>query len=120
MLSIYIMWKWVLLAGLALAVAAQVPSLDEHNADQFFAQNRVAVVKFFAPWCGHCKAMAPEFVKLHAEADFAVAEVDCTTSESLCERYRVEGYPTVRLFVSGHYVEYEGERTAKGIAGWVQ
>jgi thioredoxin-like negative regulator of GroEL len=65
--------------------------------------------------------MAPEFVKLHAEAiDFAVAEVDCTTSETLCEKYKVEGYPTLRLFVSGHYVEYEGERKAKDIASWVQ
>ena len=59
--------------------------------------------------CGHCKAMKPawgEFSKLHAKsAELLVGEVDCTDSagggEELCERFEVEGFPTLKFFEAG-------------------
>ena len=57
--------------------------------------------------CGHCKAMKPawgEFGKLHAKsAELLVGEVDCTAGggEELCERFEVEGFPTLKFFEAG-------------------
>ena len=59
-------------------------------------------VKFYAPWCGHCKSLAPtwsEFKRLHYD-DLNVAKVDCTSSEGspLCSMMEVRGYPSLLFF----------------------
>ena len=70
-------------------------------------------VKFYAPWCGHCKAMAPEWVKL-SEAGvprLTVAEVDCTGAKALCDEQGVLGFPTLLLYNDGAFVnKYKGAR----------
>ena len=73
--------------------------------------------------CGHCKAMKPawnEFSKLHAKsAELLVGEVDCTAGggEELCERFEVEGFPTLKFFEAGSSEpeEFDGdEMTVEG------
>ncbi|XP_033640968.1 thioredoxin domain-containing protein 5-like [Asterias rubens] len=73
-------------------------------------------VKFFAPWCGHCKRLAPTFdelaLKLEDKPGLAAAEVDCTQQKQICSKHQVKGYPTMLLFKNGEYVEkYTGGRT---------
>lgn len=71
------------------------------NDDNFAAAindvNTKYFVKFFAPWCGHCKNMAPawkEFGTGNADKSLKVAEVDCTVSADACAKFGVRGYPT--------------------------
>ena len=56
-------------------------------------------IKFYAPWCGHCRKLAPTWEKLHTELkdDLNVASVDCTTmaGQDLCANFGVRGYPTL-------------------------
>jgi len=78
-------------------------------------------IKFYAPWCGHCKNMAPAWEQLHEQhADtFNVAQVDCTEEEAkqLCSDFNVQGFPTLLFFVAGEddeparYYNYEGRRS---------
>ena len=55
----------------------------------------------FAPWCGHCKALAPEYEKAATELkekNIALAKIDCTEEADLCQAQGVEGYPTLKVF----------------------
>ncbi|KFB36747.1 AGAP000044-PA-like protein [Anopheles sinensis] len=78
----------------------------------------VTVVKFYAPWCGHCMRLAPTWEqlaeKLAARTDVTIAKVDCTVdgNKELCGDQEVNGYPTVFLYRAGEKVtEYYGPRS---------
>jgi thiol-disulfide isomerase/thioredoxin len=61
------------------------------------------MVKFYAPYCGHCNKMIPAYNKLAENLKdlVEVVAVDCTDSsnQNLCGKYRVEGYPTLKFFI---------------------
>ena len=69
-------------------------------------------VKFYAPWCGHCKAMAPNWIQLAKEMKgrLNVGEVNCDVETRLCKDVRLRGYPTILFFRGGERVEYDGLR----------
>ncbi|CAM9213618.1 unnamed protein product [Scytosiphon promiscuus] len=65
-----------------------------------------ALVEFFAPWCGHCKSLAPVYEKLgrvfEAESSVVVAKVDAVEEKDLGNRFGVSGFPTLKYFPAGH------------------
>lgn len=78
----------------------------------------VTIVKFFAPWCGHCKRMAPTWDdlagKFAGNTGAKVAKVDCTMDESkeLCNEQNVDGFPTIFIYKNGKKIEeYNGSRS---------
>ena len=68
-----------------LLVLAQVLDITE-NFDTTLAKGKPMLVKFYAPWCGHCKALAPKLIEMSDMIDdrFIIAEVDCTLNGTLC------------------------------------
>ncbi|XP_046397334.1 thioredoxin domain-containing protein 5 homolog [Ischnura elegans] len=86
----------------------------------------LAFVKFFAPWCGHCKRLAPtwdELGKKFVGSDLVkVFRVDCTleNSKSLCSKQGVDGYPSLFLYHNGKKVsEYDGARSLEDLYEFV-
>jgi len=77
---------------------------------------KAVFVKFFAPWCGHCQAMAPAWQELANEykgnESILIAEVDCTESESteLCTKEGANGFPTIKYGDPDELQNYEGDR----------
>nr|GMD48323.1 probable protein disulfide-isomerase A6 [Ipomoea batatas] len=107
------------------AFADDVVVLTQDNFDKEVGQDRGALVEFYAPWCGHCKKLAPEYEKLAASFKKAksvlIGKVDCDEHKSLCSKYGVSGYPTIQWFPKGSLEpkKYEGARTAEAISEYV-
>ena len=99
--------------------------LTEDNFEQTVMQSKGAwLVEFYAPWCGHCKALAPEWTRAAGELSgkFNLGAVDATQHQSLAGRYGVRGYPTIKYFPPGDKSQdpedYNGGRTASDITAW--
>jgi thioredoxin domain-containing protein 5 len=71
-----------------------------------------AFVKFFAPWCGHCKKLAPIWKQLarHMQGKVTIAEVNCDEHQALCKTHSIQGYPTLVWF---NKVEKDAERSER-------
>ncbi|KAH0604532.1 uncharacterized protein H6S33_006909 [Morchella sextelata] len=69
-------------------------------------------IKFYAPWCGHCQAMAPAWSELGREmkGSLNIGEVNCEVEKRLCRDVNLRGYPTILFFQGGERVEYDGLR----------
>ncbi|XP_070702014.1 protein disulfide isomerase family A, member 8 [Pempheris klunzingeri] len=95
-----------------------VLELGDADFDYLATEHETMLVKFYAPWCGHCKKLAPEFEKAatRLKGTVQLAKVDCTAYSDTCARFGVSGYPTLKIFRYGRdSAPYDGPRTADGI-----
>lgn len=100
--------------------SSDVVSLTASNFDRLVEQSdAVWVVEFFAPWCGHCQALVPEYTKAATalKGVVKVGAVNCDDEKSLPGRFGVRGFPTIKIFGADKKkpLDYNGARTAQGI-----
>jgi protein disulfide-isomerase-like protein len=113
-----------LLVALALLSGASAVMLTPENYDEATAGKSV-FIKFFAPWCGHCKKLAPAWNKLmdefEGDATRLVADVDCTAEgKPLCDANGVKGFPTLKFGDPASLEDYKGGRDLKDLQTHVQ
>ncbi|KAJ3650312.1 hypothetical protein Zmor_022007 [Zophobas morio] len=107
-----------------------VISLDESSFGLLMRkpEDELWVVDFFAPWCGPCQRLGPEWRKLAKQvAEFSevkVAQVDCVANSEICSAQNVRSYPTIRLYPLGSrglntVAMYNGNRDVVSMKRWV-
>ncbi|KAH1081733.1 hypothetical protein J1N35_021494 [Gossypium stocksii] len=94
--------------------------LNSQNFDELVLKSKeLWIVEFFAPWCGHCKRLAPEWKRAanNLKGKVKLGHVDCDSEKSLMSRFNVQGFPTILVFGADKDspVSYEGARTASAI-----
>ncbi|EGR32155.1 prolyl 4- beta polypeptide, putative, partial [Ichthyophthirius multifiliis] len=102
--------------------------LNDSNFDDFVKSHDYVLAEFYAPWCGHCKQLAPEYAKAAYQLEFNpqnkiyLAKIDATQNPSITQRFQIQGYPTLKYFSNGNLEQpkdYNGGRTAQEIISWV-
>lgn len=93
------------------------------NFDELISKDELTLVKFFAPWCGHCKKMAGGFKEAAAElkgtANFV--DLDATVEKELAKKYGIRGFPTLKLFSKGEVIsDYKGGRTKDALIKYIE
>ncbi|XP_046625601.1 protein disulfide-isomerase A5 [Neodiprion virginianus] len=102
-----------------------VVHLTDSDYKQFLKKKKHVLVMFYAPWCGHCKKVKPEFTaaaeKFKGVSKVELAAVDCTVNTVTCNTYEIQGYPSLKYF---NYFDkavknYVGDRTAEDFANYI-
>jgi protein disulfide-isomerase A1 len=98
--------------------------LTDSNFEEALSIQPDLLVEFYAPWCGHCKKIAPEYSKAAQKLKqnnppIRIAKVDATVNTKISSANQVQGYPTLKYFMNKVPNEYTGGRTEDTIVSWV-
>ncbi|XP_015591671.1 protein disulfide-isomerase A6 homolog isoform X2 [Cephus cinctus] len=103
-----------------------VIELTDENFDKLVLDSEdMWLVEFYAPWCGHCKNLAPVWSAAATELKGKVklGAIDATVNTIKASHYGIRGYPTIKYFAPGKknsdsVLEYDGGRTSSDIVNW--
>eukprot|EP01061_Rhynchopus_euleeides_P028684 TRINITY_DN467_c0_g1_i11.p1 TRINITY_DN467_c0_g1~~TRINITY_DN467_c0_g1_i11.p1 ORF type:complete len:413 (+),score=195.41 TRINITY_DN467_c0_g1_i11:60-1298(+) len=94
---------------------------DDNFEETVLNSDDIWMVEFYAPWCGHCKNLAPQWAQAATELKGSGAKlgaVDATIHQAIASKYGIQGYPTIKVFSKGSVTDYEGQRSAEGIVSY--
>ncbi|XP_012055150.1 PREDICTED: protein disulfide-isomerase A6 [Atta cephalotes] len=103
-----------------------VIELTDENFDKTVLNSEdMWLVEFYAPWCGHCKNLAPEWATAATElkGKIKLGALDATVNTLKASKYEIKGYPTIKFFAPGKkdadsMQDYDGGRTSGDIVNW--
>ncbi|CAI7770947.1 unnamed protein product [Closterium sp. NIES-54] len=102
--------------------SASVVLTGDNFDDLVVNSKELWLVEFFAPWCGHCKNLAPEWsaAARALKGRVNLGQVDCTVEQNLAQRFKIQGFPTILVFGDDkeNPKPYEGPRVASGIESY--
>lgn len=122
--------KFVLLIALFALASCEIKEEEDvmvvttDNWDEAVRDDNNVLIEFYAPWCGHCQSLAPEYAKAakslkDAKSEITLGKVDATIETKLAEKFGIQGFPTLKFYKKGKVVDYNGGRTDTEIVSWL-
>ena len=105
---------------------SDVIALTDANFHKELAKYSAALVEFYAPWCGHCKALKPAYDEAAAilkkeNSKAVLVKVDATANREVAQENNVNGFPTIKLFRDGEFeTDYDGGRDVYDIVEYMK
>ena len=75
--------------------------LTSNNFNEFIANNKIAIIDFWATWCGPCKMMKPVLESFEEDTGIVIGKVDADENQSLAEKFNVGSIPTILVLEDG-------------------
>lgn len=94
---------------------------EKNNGEEGGSSNEAELMFFYTDWCPHCKTAKPDWAEVKAEYEnktingyhIIFTEINCTNEsdevEKLMNKYKIEGYPTIKLLKDGQVIEYDAK-----------
>ena len=107
--------------GAAASETSNVKVINTENFERLVAKD-TWLLEFYAPWCGHCKRLAPiyEQVATALNGEVHVAKCDATVDRGLAARFPVTGYPSIYLVNGSAVYDYDGSRNKESIVNFAR
>jgi len=98
--------------------------LSQIDFPQAIQQYPYLLVNFYARWCKYSKKLAPEYLKLSQtlkkdNSEVKIAKVEAYDEKALAQEFDIEGFPTIKMFISGVPHEYYGDKTESHILEFI-
>ncbi|KAF9911228.1 hypothetical protein EC991_004452 [Linnemannia zychae] len=116
-------------SGVKSSIVKVIPSVtvltDATFESEVLTSGKNVLVEFYAPWCGHCKNLAPTYEKvaqdfLNDKKTVTIANLDATVETATADKYGVKGYPTIKFFAADGTVEdYNGGRSEQDFIDFI-
>mgnify|MGYP000886975444 CR=1 FL=1 len=114
------------LAATAAAKSAVIDLVPSNFDDVVLKSGKPTLVEFFAPWCGHCKKLAPVWEELaqtfeSVKDKVQIAKVDADAEKELGKRFGVQGFPTLKFFdgKSDKPLDYKSGRDLESLTSYI-
>jgi len=104
-----------------LSLASIVESVVELSGDslELSEGSQPHLVLFYAPWCGHCRALHPIWHQISdklSNKNIVTAKCDATVHRGAAEKFKVKGFPAIRLIGHDRVLDYHGDRTYEDLS----
>ncbi|KAF9202824.1 protein disulfide isomerase (PDI) protein [Haplosporangium sp. Z 27] len=115
------------LAGLYSSKDRVIDVTTQNFQTEVMDANHLVMLEFYAPWCGHCKNLVPQYKaaaeNLHGIVKMGAIDCDNDKNKPICAQYDIKGFPTIKVFPANrngkkgvkYPQDYNGERSAKAI-----
>jgi protein disulfide-isomerase A1 len=115
---------YLVLVGFTAGWGEDLRSLSDSTFEDFIQLNSQAIVLFYSPYCPYSEAFQRELRQypqhLLAQGKYRFARIDCTVNPITADRYGIDRYPLLKLFMNGTIYDYLGDRDALSVSHWIE